>query len=823
MLAGGVNVILSPENSVGLSRGQMMASDGRCKAFDARADGFVRAEGCGLVALRRLEDAEADDDRILAVIRGSATNQDGRSAGITAPNGPSQVAVIREALRRSGVEPGQIGYVETHGTGTSLGDPIEVQALAEALGTPRERPLQIGSVKTNVGHLETAAGIAGFAKLVLSLHHRQIPPHLHCDTLSPHIDWDAAPIEVATAGRAWEAIEGRHIGGVSSFGFSGTNAHIIAEAYTPPAREQQPTPRSAELFTWSGKSDAALRELAGRAARAIDDQGYLDACHTARRGRASLDQRAAVIVHDADELRRKLTTFAEGGEVPTMLRHRLEGTPPKIGFLFTGAGAQAPGMGRELYDTEPAFRDVLDRCDAALRPALEQPLLEVIYPEDPETTPLHDMHYTQPALYALEVALAEFWRARGIEPRVVHGHSTGEYAAACVAGVFSLEDGLQLVAARSRMMQDLPPNGSMAAIFAPGDRVAGLIADIPDVEIGAFNAPETVVVSGLKERVADVLSRCEAEEIKTRPLLVAHAAHSRLMEPAIERFRAVAQRITYSAPKIPLIGNATGRRLTAGEIDAEYWCRHMRRPVLFEAGMRAMADAGCKTFLEIGPSPVLTSLGKETLDADTVWIPSLRRGRPDWEQLYESLAELWMRGYPVDFAAVDEGHGRRRTTLPTYPFQRKRFWRPGLAQTGAGHGEVIESDAEDELEDESVEVAAPPPHVGWGDLLPDERQDNLVDLVRHHVAVVLKIDEPKTLGRGQGLMDLGLDSLMAVELRTALSKRLQLTDPLPATLIMDYPTIEAVAGLLDRLLFATDGVGGAARGACEHRVAGRPR
>ena len=451
-LAGGVNLILHPDVSVALSKYNMMASDGRCKAFDAAADGFVRGEGCGVVVLKRLSDALADGDPILAVIRGTAVNQDGPSSGLTAPNGPAQEAVLTEALANSGLQPQDIGYIEAHGTGTALGDPIEVQALGAVLGGPRDNPLYIGSVKTNIGHLEAASGVAGLMKAILALQNAEIPPSLHLNQPNPLIPWQNYPIQVATERIAWD---GPRVAGVSSFGFSGTNAHIILEqAPASQPAEHILRERARHILTLSGHTEAALKQLAGRISAVLAQNADLpDIAYTLNTGRSSLIHRLVLTAADSQEAQTLLNAYIDDEPLPPEIRKSRVPSldEPRVVFLFTGQGAQYTGMGRELYESQPVFRDALDLCDRLLRDELNgTSILEVMFePGDLLDTTL----YTQPALFALEYALVKLWESWGVRPAAVMGHSVGEYVAACAAGLFSLEDGLKLIAARARLMQ----------------------------------------------------------------------------------------------------------------------------------------------------------------------------------------------------------------------------------------------------------------------------------------------------------------------------------------------------------------------------------
>ncbi len=702
-LAGGVNVILSPDGIITASQARMLSPDGRCKTFDASADGYVRAEGCGMVVLKRLSDALANHDNILALIHGTAANQDGRSSGLTAPNTAAQQAVIREALAKSGLQPADISYLETHGTGTSLGDPIEVQSLGAVFGADRlpGHPLLIGAVKSNIGHLEAAAGIAGFIKTVLALQQRELPPSLHVRQLNPHIAWDKLPLKVVTEAMPWPLPPNRRrLAGVSSFGFSGTNVHVILEEAPArsPAGETGTSERPLHLLTLSAKSEAALKELAGRYARhfAEKDAAALgDICFTANAGRGHFTHRLAVTVETLAQAREKLAAFSTGQMSAGLHLGKVdESQRPEIAFLFTGQGAQYLNMGRQLYETQPSFRRTLDRCDEILRAHLEQPLLSVLF-GDPSTVTsdqlrrpadhrslltahwLHQTAYTQPALFALEYALAELWRAWGVTPALVMGHSVGEYVAACVAGVFSLEDGLKLIAARGRLMQALPQNGAMVAVFAEEAAVRAALAPFAGrVDIGAINGPTNIVISGEAAAVAELVAQFDSAGVRSKQLAVSHAFHSPLMEPMLEEFERIAAEIDYAAPRIGLISNLTGTLVTADEVtNARYWRRHVRGAVRFAEAMVALQQQGCRIFLEIGPSPTLLSMGQRCLpEGSGVWLPSLRQGRADWQTMLDSLAGLYVHGVNVDWARFDRDYERRRVILPTYPFQRSRYW-----------------------------------------------------------------------------------------------------------------------------------------------------
>ncbi|MFN6486986.1 MULTISPECIES: non-ribosomal peptide synthetase/type I polyketide synthase [unclassified Nostoc] len=689
-IAGGVNLILSPQLTITFSQTRMMAGDGRCKTFDSSADGYVRGEGCGVVILKRLSDAIANGDNILALIKGSAVNQDGRSNGLTAPNGHAQQAVISQALANANVTPAEIDYVEAHGTGTLLGDTIELNSLKAVLipGRSPEQNCRIGSVKTNIGHLEAAAGIAGLIKVALSLHHGEIPPHLHLRNLNPHISLKDMPLSIATEPQLWPRGTQRRLAGVSSFGFGGTNAHVILEEAPALPAIKTDIERPKHLLTLSAKNQQALRELAQNYAVYLSNNpgaSLADICFTANTGRSHFDHRLATIAQTKEQLHQALSAFtAEEQTVDLNSKHINSNKQPKIVFLFTGQGSQYIDMGRQLYETQPTFRACLDRCNEILLPYLEQPLLSVLYPEsalakltEDIASPLDQTAYTQPALFALEYALAKLWQSWGIEPAAVMGHSIGEYVAACVAGVFSLEDGLKLISERARLMQALPPLGEMVAVFGTEAEVTAAIQFYPhEVSIAAINAPENIVISGMYEAVEAVIFTLESQGIETRRLNVSHAFHSSLMEPMLDVFEQQASQIKFQSPRIPIVSNLTGKFLLPEDIpDANYWRRHTRNPVRFMAGINTLLAQSYEIFLEIGPKPILSILSKRCQQQENaVWLPSLAAGKNDWQILLESLSTLYLEGVKINWSGFEQDYSRSLLSLPTYPFQRKRYW-----------------------------------------------------------------------------------------------------------------------------------------------------
>ncbi|MCK8516800.1 SDR family NAD(P)-dependent oxidoreductase [Methylonatrum kenyense] len=691
-LAGGTSLILGGDLTAAFQASRMLAPDGRCKAFDARANGFGRGEGCGVLVLKRLSDARQDNDPIWAVIRGSALNQDGPSSGLTAPNGPSQEAVIRAALAQAGLEPADVGYVEAHGTGTELGDPLEVQALGAAYGRGREdgkSDLLIGTIKASLGHLEGAAGIAGLIKAILVVQAGEVPRQLHFETPNPHIPWESLPVRVAAEHQPFPATaDGKRRAGVSSFGFSGTNAHILVEE-PPPARPVEITSaRPVPVLPLSAQTPAALGALAAAWAGALAETSapLADVCHTAGAGRAHLPERLALVCKSRDDTLAALRDFATDPDQPRpgRFRGRATGDVARPVFLFTGQGSQRVGMGRELYAQEIVFREVMDRCDAVLRESFDIPLLDIMFGRIENAEPaLMRTAVAQPALYALGLALAELWQSWGVRPAAVLGHSVGEYTAAAVAGVLSLEDGLRIVADRGRLMDALPAGGAMLAVAVGEGRVTPLLAPHAHaMGLAAVNGPDAVVVSGEAAAVDLLAAEARAEGIDCSRLKVSHAFHSHLLDPMLDGLRQVVSRACFRQPRVPLISNLTGRPVSAAELaDPAYWVRHAREPVRFHAGLEYARERGFRTFLECGPAPVLCGMGARAMpDTELHWIGSLRRDGDQGEHLAAAVAALYAAGGTLDWRARDMGREYRRLRLPTYPFQRDPLWVPLVPQ-----------------------------------------------------------------------------------------------------------------------------------------------
>ncbi len=687
-LAAGVNVICAPEIAISLSRGGMLAPDGRCKAFDASADGFARGEGCGVLVLKRLSDARADTDQILAVIRGAAVNQDGRSGGLTVPSGPAQQAVIAAALADAGLQPADIDYVEAHGTGTSLGDPIEVRALAAAYGPGRSSPLLVGSAKSNIGHLESAAGIAGVMKAILALRAERLPKSLHFLTPNPHIPWDEISVEVVAEGRAWPRRGAPRRAGVSSFGFSGTNAHVIIEEAPDKPAAAPGVERPHHVIPLSARSDGALKRIAANFAAALrtGTVSVADAAHTAGVGRSHMIERAAVVASDAGQAATALQALADGAEHPRLRRGKASlARATDVVFMFSGQGGQHPGMAENLYASAPVFRAELDRCSALLGPdAHGRILLDVMLaPAGDEA--IHDTAWTQPALFALQHSLVALWASWGVKPAAVIGHSLGEYAAACAAGAMSLEDGLKLVAERGKLSAALPA-GAMAAIYAPLAEVEAEVAPrAARLSVAAVNGPESIVISGEKADVEAVIAVFDARNNRTQLLKISMAAHSPLISGALAPLRGAAAKVVGRAPSVPVAWNLTGGAPLPGNgaPDASYWCRHLAEPVRFADGLAELTRQNFDTFLEIGPHPTLTAIAQSVLPDEARVIHSLRRDADDWTEMSDAMARLYVAGARIDWAGADAPYAARRIQLPTYAFEHRRYWVDGPAPGAA--------------------------------------------------------------------------------------------------------------------------------------------
>ncbi|WP_020500888.1 type I polyketide synthase, partial [Sciscionella marina] len=681
-LAGGVMVMADPTEFVGFSRQRVLAADGRCKAFAAAADGMGMAEGAGMLAVERLSDAWRHGHRVLAVVRGSATNQDGASNGLTAPNGPSQQRVIRAALANGGLDAADVDVVEAHGTGTALGDPIEAQAVLATYGRDRDRPLWLGSVKSNIGHSQQAAGVVGVIKMVLSLQHGELPATLHVDEPSPHVDWSSGSVELLREPVEWSAGERPRRAGVSAFGISGTNAHVILEE--PPAEDVEEPAEGARVpaiggFVWpvSARSAAGLVAQAGRLREFVlarPGLGSADAGWSLATTRTAFDHRAVVTGSGREELLAGLAAVATGQSAPGVVTGSVRAG--RVGFVFAGQGSQRAGMGRGLYAACSVFAEAFDEACALIEAELDTSIRDVVLAEG-EDERADQTLYAQTGLFAVEVGLVAMLASHGVRPDAVSGHSVGEIVAAYAAGVLSLVDAARLVAARARLMQALPEGGAMVAVAASEAEVRAEIDGVDGVSLAAVNSPASVVVSGDADTVEGIVERWGERGYRVRRLRVSHAFHSHHMDPVLDELAQVAGELEFSVPEIPWAGALTGGLVET--LGANYWPEQARHPVRFADAVETLAARDVSVFIEIGPDGTLSSIGSETLP-DSVFIPLLRKDTPVEDALRISLSRAHVHGVSVDWTTVLNGQA---VDLPTYAFQRTRFWPDRPAQQSA--------------------------------------------------------------------------------------------------------------------------------------------
>ena len=703
-IVGGVNLLCEPTKYIQMSQLGMLSPKGQCKTFDSEADGYVRGEGAGVILLKPLAKAIEDKDHIYAVIIGSAVNHGGRARTLTSPNVYAQSQVLWDAYTKANVPPDTISYIEAHGTGTPLGDPIEINGLKRAfrqlhhqydLSSVDNPYCGLGTVKTNIGHLEPAAGIAGVIKVLLAMKNQKLPKMLNFQQLNPRIKLKGSPFYIVCETKQWEQLKTKEEeivprrAGISSFGVGGVNAHIVLEEAPELATPKVAFERPLQILTLSAKNEKALGELVKKYEgflKSNQEESVSDICFTANTGRDHFQYRLAVLGKSSVELQERLEALLRGNETRELVKGYAGNNNPKIVFLFTGQGSQYVDMGRELYETQPVFRKTLEQCDEILGPYLEKSLLEVLYPqqqaEEQVSSLLDQTAYTQPALFAIEYGLAQLWQSWGIKPDVVMGHSVGEYVAATIAGVLSLEDGLKLIAHRGRLMQQLPQGGEMVAVMASESKVNQLMAPYTEkVALAAINGLQSVVISGEAEAIGTLRDSLESQGIKTKQLQVSHAFHSPLMEPMMGSFEAVANQITYNQPRIPLISNVTGTRADESITTASYWVNHVRQPVKFAQSMETLHQEGYEVFLEIGAKPILLGMGRECLmGTKKLWLPSLRTGKPDWLQMLQSLGQLYIQGVKVDWLGFDKNYSRQKIVLPTYPWQQKRYWVTDIQQ-----------------------------------------------------------------------------------------------------------------------------------------------
>lgn len=680
-LAGGASIPVPQRRGYLYQEGNITSPDGHCRAFDANARGTIGGSGAGVVLLKRFAEALGDGDQIYAVIKGSAINNDGAlKVGYTAPSVDGQAKVIAEALSVAGIKAETVSYVEAHGTGTALGDPIEVAALTKVFGARSDRKnyCAIGSVKTNIGHLDSAAGIAGFIKTVLAIGHREIPPSLHFTQPNPKIDFAGSPFFVNAKLRDWPSNGTPRRAGVSSFGIGGTNAHVVLEE--APASQESGGSRSSYLLIWSARTAVALETMTNRLAEYLQQNAsanLADVCYTLQVGRKKFNHRRLLVCRDAADAWSALVARDPARVLTQVQRPRARG----VVFMFSGQGAQRVNMGEGLYKSEPTFREQVDRCLEILLPLLGFDLREVLYPteEQIETAQqrLTQTAVTQPALFVIEYALAQLWKRWGVQPVAMIGHSLGEYVAACLAGVFSLEDALALVAARGRLMQGLPAGAMLAVPF--GEEEARLIVRDGNLSLASINGARTCVISGALGEVEKLEARLNADGVSSRRLQTSHAFHSTLMEPILDEFAKIVRRAKLQRPAIPYVSNLTGDWIKPDQaIDPGYWARHLRETVRFSDGLSRLLEEPEHIFVELGPGQTLCTLLRShpAKQTDHAAIASLGAVGPAEEQqaMLKALGQLWQAGIEPNWPAFYENENRRRLKLPTYPFERERCW-----------------------------------------------------------------------------------------------------------------------------------------------------
>ncbi|WP_271223703.1 type I polyketide synthase, partial [Streptosporangium carneum] len=801
-LAGGVAVMSTPTTFVEFSRQRGLSVDGRCKAFSSTADGTGWGEGVSLLLLERLSDARRNGHPVLAVVRGSAVNQDGASNGLTAPSGPSQQRVIRQALANARLAGAEVDAVEGHGTGTTLGDPIEAQALIATYGQERdaEQPLWLGSLKSNIAHTQAAAGGAGVIKMVMAMRYGVLPKTLHVDEPTPHVDWSLGAVRLLTDARPWPETGRPRRAAVSSFGVSGTNAHVVLEqppsADEPagePARDPAAVPA---VLPWvlSGHVPEGLRGQAVSLATFVENRAELDpadVAHSLVTTRRLFPERAVVVAADREAFTSGLRSLTDGVALPDHVVRGTADADGKIVFVFPGQGGQWLGMAAGLLDTAPVFAERLTECAAALAEFTDWSLLDVVRGV-PGAPGLDRVDVVQPVLWAVMVSLAELWQSYGVRPDAVVGHSQGEIAAAVVAGGLPLRDAARVVALRSQAITALSGEGGMASVSLPAAEAEARLARWEGrLSVGVVNGPSSVVVSGEVDSLIELLTELDAEGVRNRRIPVDYASHSAQVESIHDDLLKALSPIAPRTGVVPMLSTATGDWIDTSELDAEYWYANLRRTVRFEAATRALLAQGHNAFIEISPHPVLTASVHETLEsgdgAPALVTGTLRRDQGGLDRFLTSLAEAFVRGVPVDWTVALAGAASRHVELPTYAFQRSRYWLDAARSSTSATGVPGEADS-------SAAPSAPSQAARLAGLTEGERREAVLDLVRTEVAAVLRHSDPGAVGTAVAFRELGLDSLTAVDLRNRLRTATGL--PLPTTLIFDHPTPAAVTGFI---------------------------
>ncbi|MBT4838097.1 MAG: amino acid adenylation domain-containing protein, partial [Methylococcales bacterium] len=788
-IVGGVNLLISDKLTSSLSQANMLAPDYRCKAFSADADGYVRSEGCGVVVLKPLSQAERDGDPILATILGAAVHQDGRSNGLTAPNGLAQAQAIKEALANAHVDPAEVSFIETHGTGTQLGDPIEINAINSVYGVVRkaDKPLILGAVKANIGHLEAAAGMAGLIKTVLCLQYQQIPKQIHADQLNTNVAWDQMSLKVPTEQMSWVNESKPRIAGVSGFGFGGTNVHVILSQAQNQCVDTEKTvnkvARPLHCLSLSAKNNAVLQHLKSQTIEALENNktdSLADFCFSVNAHRDHFSHRLAVFASTRQAMIEKLQSQSK--------RSKASLQTPQLSFLFSGQGAQYAGMAEALYQTQPVFTQMIDRCAELLSSSMDHSLLSLLWGDDASL--LQQTQYTQPAIFSLEVALAETWMSWGIQPEAVMGHSVGEYAAAYIAGVFSLEDAIKLISGRAQLMYQHCVAGAMLAVTATQQQVQPHLNGFNGtVAIAAVNSPTSLVLSGADDNILNLQILLESLSIKCKKLRVSHAFHSPMMQPMLQKFAEVANQVTYHLPKLPLISNRYACTVTQEVCHADYWVGHVENSVLFSDSIAFLNGIGINSYLEVGPGRSLLAMVTQCLpNEDVLLLTSIRHKNPDWQQMLSTLSILYENGCQIDWHGFDSGYYRQFINTPSYPFQRQRYWADIDVNQPHSEDDLVENDdSNDEAEINSI----------VDDLkhcASHQKEVLLQKYLCEQIAEVLSSGQNLTVDIHDDLFALGMDSLMAVEIKNRLEKNLHCQ--LSPTLLFNHSHIYGLGEFL---------------------------
>ncbi len=770
-LVGGVNLILSPQIMAGLDKTGVLSPTGTCKAFDAKADGFVRGEGVGLLVLKPLREAQKHGDLIYAVIRGSAMNQDGRSSGLTAPNPIAQERLLQEAYQQAGVVPGHVQYIEAQGIGSLLGDSIELKALGKILaqGRSADSICRVGSVKTNIGHLEAAAGISGLIKVALALHHRVIVPNLHFSEPNPYIPFTRLPLKVAQSVEPWPNTDGPALAGVSSFGFGGSNAHVVLEEAPRIKKQTSIHAPSFQLFTLRAKTKRALTDLALRYqgyALNLSEDSFRDFCSTANAYRSDFSHRLAIVTQSLPQLVEQLGQFIQGNDGFKGFQGEVKSPdPPKVAFLFSGENSYYQDLGRALYETNQVFRDILHHCEDILRPYIETPLLSLLYDKSREQRLFTNIQHTQVALFSVEFALAQVWKSWGIEPSIVIGHGLGHYVAACISGVFTLEDGLMLIATREQLLQHIPEPGAMLMVYADErETEAFRLQHKEELSLAAVNTHANHIIAGREKSIQDLKNHLIARGIKSRCLPNSHGLPSPLIDPVLEEFNTVCHTVKLSPPTLPFISTVTGQLANREVCDPNYWHRHTRDTIWFSDGMETLLHEKVGACIEIGGQPSLIEFGQQcsNYEGDILWTPSIDPVYSDWERMFLSLGELYVRGVPVNWENLAQAPPDHRLRLPTYPFQRERYW-VAIPEDNTLHKSSPSSN-DTPISEERIQDHQCPLQRILLELSLEERRNRIMQHIVEQAEKILA-NPDQGLTQDTSLVAQGLESLNAIELR----------------------------------------------------------